>query len=243
MGGRATFASVFGIALAATLAAAPAHAEDGRLAKYDIALTLAVDVGTAAMFSFAAGVEEYVADLRQINSEISLASAHDAGPLLALSPRARLGLPHNTFVEAGIGYLRQSGSFEIAIGTLPAKFSYTNSAIEIPVLFGGYLWSRRSSNLYGALGPSILVRSRSNWDYDQGDVSSFSAGRGGGLEFQLGANVFVSRRVALQLLMRYRVSRSTGMEVQGDRLPPVQELGELDFSGISLAVGAQWHTD
>lgn len=244
MVGIGTSAWQWGTALTLLLCAVSpqARADPDPSPTYDIALSLAIDVGTAAMTSFGSGVDSFVVDLRTLNPEISLESPHEAGPLLGLSPRVRIGLPHSTFVEAGLGYLRQSGEFDINIGTLPAKFSYRNSSIEIPVVFGGYLYSAGSTKYYGALGPSILVRNRSSWSYNQGEVSSFSAGRGGGLEFQLGANVFMSKRFALQILMRYRVSRSTEMEVLGERLPPVQELGEVDYSGISFGVGGQWHT-
>jgi hypothetical protein len=211
-------------------------------APYDVALSISVDVGTVSMDRFETGMQNFAAELRSINPEISLNGSPNSGYLLALTPRFRLSLPHRTFLESGMGYLRNSGGLDVLIGDLPAKFSYTNTSIEIPLLFGGHFGSYGSTTFFGALGPSILFRNRSDWSYDLGDVSSFSSGRGGGLEFQLGADVLVTKRVALQVLLRYRVSRSTEMELRGDRLPPVQDLGELDYSGISLGLGGAWHT-
>ncbi len=209
---------------------------------YDMALSITMDVGTVSMGRFETGMREFADELRSLNSEISLEGTPDSGYLLAVSPRFRLSLPHHTFLESGVGYMRNAGGLSITIGDLPARFSYTNTSVELPLLFGMQFGSYGSSSFFGALGPSILFRNRSDWAYDRGDVSSFSSGRGGGLEFQFGADLFMTKRVSLQVLLRYRVSRSTEMKLRGQRFPPVQSLGELDYSGISLAIGGQWHT-
>lgn len=209
---------------------------------YDVALSISVDVGTVSMERFESGMQNFADELRAINPEISLRGSPNSGYLLALTPRFRLTLPHRTFLESGLGYLHNSGGINFLIGDLPAKFSYTNTSIEIPLLFGGHFAHYGPATFFGALGPSILFRNRSDWEYDLGDVSSFSSGRGGGLEFQLGADVLVTKRVGVQVLLRYRVSRSTEMELRGDRFPPIQDLGELDYSGISLGIGGTWHT-
>lgn len=209
---------------------------------YDIALSVTIDVGTVSMERFQTGMQNFADELRAINPEIAIVGSPDSGTLLAFTPRFRLSLPHRTFLEAGIGYLRNTGGIRVNIGDLPANFSYTNTSIEIPLLFGGNFGHYKTASFFGALGPSILFRNRSDWSYDRGDVSSFSASRGGGLEFQVGTDVFLTKRVSLQVILRYRVSRSTEMSLRGERLPPVQDLGELDYSGISLGVGGQWHT-
>jgi hypothetical protein len=46
----------------------------------------------------------------------------------------------------------------------------------------------------------------------------------------------LSEHVALSLLTRYRHARTSELRVAGVTLPPVQDLGTLDFSGMTATV-------
>lgn len=221
-----------------------AHAEKKAHVRktYDFALSISFEVGYVAMSRFEEGLQDFAADIKMSNPEARVRGTPGGNLLMGMSPRFRLYLPHNTFAEMGVGYLRNTGSLDLEFGDVPAVFSYSNTSVEVPVLFGAHLADFDNAHLYGALGPSLLVHNRSNWSYDKGSVSDFGSSGGGGIEFLVGGDLYVYDRMSMNLTIRYRFLRSSVLARQGERFPPVPDPGELDYSGLSIALGTRWHS-
>lgn len=230
------------VVLTLSLLVTSGAARGEKVEAFDLALSVSVDVGAVSMERFDQGLDRFVADIQGINPDIALKGTPRSHLALAIAPRFRLFLPHNAFIETGVGMIVHRGTMDFNIGTVPATMEYTNSSVEIPVLVGGHLSSFQHTNLYGAIGPTLLLRNRSDWSYDRGLVSSFSSSRGGGLEIQVGGEYFVHRVVSLTFALRYRYAKSSELSLNGGRFPPVQDLGELDYSGISLSLGGRWYS-
>jgi len=226
------------IALTLLLLSSSAQA---RPAKVNLSLSVSWEMGVVSMSRFREGMTTFSQTLQSINPNIEIVDS-SVGLMYALLPRMRLYLPHQTFVEAGLGYMRNAGQINLRISGLPARFSFTNITVEAPLLFGLHLANFKNAHAYAALGPSLLLYNRSHWNYDQGKTSSFAASRGGGVEFLLGADLFIHKRVSLGICLRYRILRSNALSRIGKRYPPEPNLGELDYTGGSFGFSGRWHS-
>lgn len=220
---------------------APARADTERSQPFDIAVTIGVGVGTAAMGRFSDGVRDYMAELEQTNDQFRFDDDLAGHVSWSVAPRVRLYLPHHTLIETGPGVLLNGGSAALQVGDLDGEMSYRNRVIELPLLVGIHWPVGSRFQIHGAVGPTILFAARSTWRYDLGRVSSFEAGGGGGGEVAIGGDLFVHRHISMSVAARYRFAITGELEVAGDSFPPVQPVEELDFSGIFVELGATWH--
>lgn len=242
MGMRAAMVAV-GVALAIPAAArADEHPPIWRPDPFDFAFSLGIDLGSASMEQFHAGLDAYAEEAARINPDLRFLDDPESRVLLAVSPRFRLYLPRQMLIEVGAGLLQNHGSAALDIGGVAGRLSYRNRAMEVPVLVGVHAPLHDRALIYAAVGPSMLVLNRSSWDLEPGSATDYAGERGGGLEASLGVDWFVHARVSAHLALRYRYAKSGAMTVDGRPLPPVAPVDELDFSGLSVVLGGRWHS-
>jgi hypothetical protein len=226
-------------AIAIAGASAPdAMADDAEPQPVSVRLLLGVGLGRASLGTFNDGARDYMLELEDTSAEFRFVDELGGHATFSIAPRVRLTLPHHALVETGIGLIINDGGSPIRAGNLDGEIGYRNRVIEIPLLVGIMLPVRARQQLFVAAGPTLLLAARSSWHYDLGRISSFSSGSGGGAELAVGGDLVAYGRISLSVIARYRVAITGELEVVGDRLPPVQPLQELDFSGLFLELAA-----
>lgn len=215
-------------------------AQAGEPEPFDLALSFSFDVGSADMSKFGRGVDAFSAELTTLHPKLSSEGAVGGNRMLAVTPRARLYLPRLMYVETGFDYLRSTGSVGLDFGGLDALFSYTNFSVSMPVLFGVQMPEFYGMHFFGALGPALLLYNRSDWKYDRGQATDYKASGGGGFEVNLGGDYDIVSKISVHLALRYRFLQSNELKLIGEQLPPVPELGELEYSGLSVVMGLRW---
>jgi hypothetical protein len=153
---------------------------------------------------------------------------------------ARYYLPYSLLVQLGFGTIYNRATSEFSFGTLENQ----NWGLELPLLFGGYTMFGDHLCLAGALGPSFLVWSRSQWTSDPGGAPDFRADAAVGAHFVVGLDYVFGDRWALGVDLRYRYLKAGPLldpetneplrsnELLGDN---TLDTYDLDFSGFSGA--------
>ena len=222
------------------LVVCPSHAEPPKPLAHTLSMSLGFGVGTASMDAFHRGAEQYIALIEQTSDVFRADHVPTSGMALLGEVRLRYYLPHNLYVESGLGLLYHSASTPIQIGPSSGFISYTNTAFEIPFVIGWYkqFWSR--FHLHGGLGPSLLLFPRSDWQYNLGRVTNFSGTSGGGLELAGGVDYLLLRGLSVSLSIRYRFTQSGDLRADDPGILPVPPVPSLDYSGISATLALRY---
>ena len=212
------------------------------VARKKLAISAAVGISSASMSQFHRGVGQYITAIEGLNRDIAIDRVPKSRSVQSAEIRVRYHWRRYALIETGLALLHNRADTGLHVGATSGTLGYRNIAYEIPLLAGGYYPVHPRVDLHAAIGPTLLVGTRSNWNYDLGEVTSFSGARGGGLESTAGADVFATRSISAYLSVRYRFSKSGTLSPSDRLFPPIQPITEIDFSGFGVLVGVRVHS-
>jgi len=180
----------------------------------------------APLIAVGAPFSEPAESSMQVNAEVSV----------------RYYFPYYVLAQLGFDAVYNWASTEATVSGQPYEMVNHNLAMEIPLLVGGYYPVLDRMYVHGALGPSLLVFSRSWFDVNpNGELPDYEADGGVGFHLLAGADYFVGGNASFGLELRYRFLsgdnvRSTEPNVRYAGIPDPPPSATFDMSGFSAAI-------
>ncbi len=150
--------------------------------------------------------------------------------------------PYYIAAQVGGGGLLASGEYDVEAPQGKTTIEFWNVSVEIPILVGGHYPVHDRIQLYGLLGPAILVHSGSYWDSKDAGVPDLEAEDVGvGFQARLGADFYALEGLSFGLEFMYRAAGGVDLTGKDGKTILVEgqpfEGFELDFSGFGMTVG------
>jgi opacity protein-like surface antigen len=201
-------------------------------------LSVGFGVGSANLSGVHDGAADVATAFETQNPGLSLDGEPQSSLQINWGVEARYYLPYYLFAQLGFGSLYNRAASDFGSGTLTNE----NWALELPILVGFYYLMKEHFCLFGALGPSVLLWSRSIWSSDPGGAPDFKSDAAVGAHFLAGLDYVFNDRWALGIDLRYRLLRAgelknvkTDEPLRSGQLlgDPTRRTYDLDFSGFS----------
>lgn len=201
-------------------------------------LSVGVGLGSANLSGVHDGAADVATAFETQNPSLSLEGAPQSSLQVNWGIEARYYMPYHLLAQLGFGSLYNRASSDFGSGTLTNE----NWALELPILVGFHYLMKDHYCLFGALGPSVLLWSRSLWSSDPGGAPDYRSDAAVGAHFLAGLDYVFNDRWALGIDLRYRLLRAgelkdveTGETLRSGQLlgDPTRRTYELDFSGFS----------
>jgi len=212
-----------------------AHADGER--DISVAVTISGSLGWVDMGQFSSATESYFATLDSQVEGFERRGAVNSHLALGAGLRSQLRLPRMVTIETGLEVLYHRRTTAISIGDADGEIGFKNTSIALPFALGLHAPVAPRLALFGSIGPTLILTSRSQWDYTLGEVSSFLGDIGAGFEAGVGAELNLGWRLRAVGQLRYRFAKSGSLSADGPELPPLQPVEELGWKGVDGELG------
>jgi len=206
-------------------------------------ISLGVGFGSASLSSFHQCIDDTRVWIER--QGLKLDSAPKSGSQVNAEVGLRYYFPYHVLAHVGYGAVYNRASTGASVGPIRASVRTDQLVTEVPLLIGGYHSILGRLYVFGALGPSPFFYARSWISADPGGNSllELSADAGLGFHLLLGAELLVTRAIAVGLELRYRYlktgdlrDRNLGVLTSGVLGGDSNRTYALDLSGISLGI-------
>ena len=186
------------------------------------------------------GFDGYARDLNaEIEKQANVSGYNDPGSVLGAELLLRYYAPYYIAAEIGAGSVVAHQEYKASAGFGSSTVEYWNMVLELPILLGGHYPVHPRIQLYGLLGPTVLLIPASYWD-TSGSAPDFKGKTGVGFQARLGADFYAVEQLAFGFSLVYRSESADVTEKHGNVVPvngKMVEGYEVDFSGFGFTVG------